>query len=535
MNDSAIPQLLKAFNKFTMQQKIIVGGALIVSIIIFAVLFLFLNEPDYSALYSNLSETDASKVITYLNSQKISYELTDNGKTIKVPKDKLYEVRYSLAEKGIPNSGITGYEIFDETTMGMSEFTQQLNFKRALEGELARTIMQQDGIEGARVMIVLPRNSVFRNDNQPPKASVVVKLSGGYSFSVNKTNAILNLVANSVEGLTPQNVTLIDTQGRLLSKNMDETREGSISSKQYEIKQTVEKYLSNKVQSILDQVIGYANSTVQVNAEFNFDRVEKTMETFDPESQVAISEQNVKNQNSGSTITDSSLESSQSNTTNYEINRTVEKVIQGSGNVKHLSVAVVVNDIRKEIQTSDVVETVYEPRTPQQIQKLENIIKNAVGIDLERGDRISLVNIQFENNNMGELEITEPGGTNSMDKIIDLVLIIAAIVGAIILLKGIMSKIKNEKFIHNAVEPERRINQQFRVPQAAPAVNNFQNNISYKRNRELFDPGDLEDEITDEAMIKKSQQDKIGSYVSKNPEDAARLINTWLHEDEFQE
>ena len=137
------------------------SGAFLISVVIFGVMILFLNEPSYSVLYTNLSETDASKVVNYLNTQKISYELAYNGTTIKVPKNKLYEIRFSLAAKGIPNSGILGYEIFDKNTMGMSEFMQKLNFKRALEGELSRTIMQQDGIEAARVLIVLPQKTVL--------------------------------------------------------------------------------------------------------------------------------------------------------------------------------------------------------------------------------------------------------------------------------------------------------------------------------------------------------------------------------------
>ena len=247
MNNSAFQQILKAFNKFTPQQKMITGGDLLISTIIFIVIFVFLNDSNYSTLYTNLSDIDASKVINYLNTQKISYELADHGTTIKVPKNKLYETRFSLAGKGILNKGVTGYEIFDKSTMGMSEFMQKLNYKRALEGELARTIMQQDGIEGARVLIVLPKRTVFRQEEEPTKASVVIKLSGSNTFSNSNTTAIINLVANSVEGLSPQNVTLIDTKGRLLSKKIGDDQESVINSKQYEIKQSVEQYLSKKV------------------------------------------------------------------------------------------------------------------------------------------------------------------------------------------------------------------------------------------------------------------------------------------------
>jgi len=535
MNNSAFQQILKAFNKFTPQQKMITGGALLISTIIFIVIFVFLNDSNYSTLYTNLSDIDASKVINYLNTQKISYELADHGTTIKVPKNKLYETRFSLAGKSILNKGVTGYEIFDKSTMGMSEFMQKLNYKRALEGELARTIMQQDGIEGARVLIVLPKRTVFRQEEEPTKASVVIKLSGSNTFSNSNTTAIINLVANSVEGLSPQNVTLIDTKGTLLSKKIGDDQESVINSKQYEIKQSVEQYLSKKVKSILDRVIGYGNSTVQVNAEFNFTQIEKTMETFDPESQVAISEQTIRNENLGTTPTDSTVESSQTTTINYEINKTVQRVIEGTGNIIRLSVAVVVNDIEKEVKKGEETEIVYEPRSPEQIKKLELIIINAIGIDTERGDQISLVNIPFETNDIGNLDYAEPSGAFDLDRIFNLVLILIAIIASFFLLKGIMNKLKNEKLlIAEQTSKDQNTNTTVK-PQITAFENNIQNNLNFKRNREIMMEGDLEDEITDEAMRKKSQQDKISSYVSKNPEDAARLINSWLHQDEFQE
>jgi len=391
--------------------------------------------------------------------------------------------------------------------MGMSEFMQKLNYKRALEGELARTIMQQEGIEGARVLIVLPKRTVFRQEEEPPKASVVVKLSGSSTFSSSNTTAILNLVANSVEGLSPQNVTLIDTKGRLLSKKIGDDQESVINSKQYEIKQSVEQYLSKKVKSILDQVIGYGNSTVQVNADFNFNQIERTMETFDPESQVAISEQLIKNENLGTTPSDSTVESSQTSTINYEINKTVQRVIEGTGNINRLSVAVVVNDIEKEVIKGEETEIVYESRSLEQIKKLEVIIINAIGIDTERGDQISLVNIPFETKEIGNLDYVDPSGTFDLNRILDLVMILVAIIASFFLLKGIMSKLKNEKPLITEQTSKAQRTHTTVKPQISAFENNIQNNLKFKRNREFIVEGEY----------------------------AARLINSWLHQDEFQE
>jgi len=447
MTNSPFQQITEVFNKFSIQQKLTIGFALVISLVIFIVMFFFMNQPNYSVLYTNLSDTDASNVITYLNSQKISYELGDNGKTIKVPKKQLYQARLSLAAKGIPNSGVIGYEIFDKNTMGMSQFMQKLNYKRALEGELTRTIMKVDGVLGARVLIVIPKKSIFKEEQKPTKASVVIKLRGGYQLSQQNITAITNLVSNSVENLSTQNVSLIDTRGRLLSKKNDNSPTNLFNTKQYEIKKSVENYLADKATTLLDKVIGVNNSTVQVNADFNFERVEKTIQTFDPESQVAISEQTVKNENSGKTVSDSTSQLSSTNTINYEVNKTIQKVINGSGNIKNLSIAVVVNDLSKEVTTGGKTTTVYEPRTPEQMKKLKSIIIDAIGINEKRGDRISVVNIPFEKKDITDLKVEKPSITNYIDKIVKYALMIISLFASLIILRGILKKLKAEKIV----------------------------------------------------------------------------------------
>lgn len=544
MTNSPFQQITEVFNKFSIQQKLTIGFALVISLVIFIVMFFFMNQPNYSVLYTNLSDTDASNVITYLNSQKISYELGDNGKTIKVPKKQLYQARLSLAAKGIPNSGVIGYEIFDKNTMGMSQFMQKLNYKRALEGELTRTIMKVDGVLGARVLIVIPKKSIFKEEQKPTKASVVIKLRGGYQLSQQNITAITNLVSNSVENLSTQNVSLIDTRGRLLSKKNDNSPTNLFNTKQYEIKKSVENYLADKATTLLDKVIGVNNSTVQVNADFNFERVEKTIQTFDPESQVAISEQTVKNENSGKTVSDSTSQLSSTNTINYEVNKTIQKVINGSGNIKNLSIAVVVNDLSKEVTTGGKTTTVYEPRTPEQMKKLKSIIIDAIGINEKRGDRISVVNIPFEKKDITDLKVEKPSITNYIDKIVKYALMIISLFASLIILRGILKKLKAEKIVlpsdltaNNPVSNfSRRIqNSQLDVLpddlQLATSLGGGNGNGNMGANRKSFlSSGNLEDEITDEALNNLNQKEKVSDYVSKNPDEAAKLINTWLYD-----
>ncbi len=523
--------MMGLLNQLSLQQKVIIGGSVILTTILLIVLLTFLNEPTYSPLYSDLTSDDASKVLEFLNAQKIPYKIEDNGKTIQIPKDKLYETRLNLAGKGIPTSGSIGYELFDKSTMGMSEFMQKLNYKRALEGELARTILGISGIDGVRVHIVFPEKTIFRDEQKQPTASVVLKFKDNFVLPRANSMAIVNLVASAVEGLTTNSITLIDTKGKLLWKEDNENSISFSSNKQYEIKNSVESYLVQKAQTLLDNILGYGNSMVQVNAELNFDQVEKTMETYDPEQQVVVSEQTMVSNNSGKSISDTSAQNNQSNTTNYEIGKTIERVVQGSGNITRLSIAAVINDIPKEVQKGDQTEIIFEPRSSEQIKKLEELIKNTVGLDPERNDQISIVNLPFQTTPASEfIEETTPWFEDA-NGISNLLLVIIAIAGAMFLLRGIMSKLKNEQiFIGN-------VNQEYALQPEMPNVITSRKKApqilnEMRKKKDLLPLGDIEDEISDDAINKKNRQEKISNYVSKNPTEAAKLINAWLHEDE---
>ncbi len=520
------------FNKLAPQQKMMIGGIGLVTVILLGVLVSFLNEPNYSTVYTNLAQEDAAKVLEHLNSKKIPYKIEDGGSTIKVSSEVVYETRLELASKGIPNSGIIGYEIFDKSTMGMSQFMQKLNYKRALEGELSRTIAQQEGIESARIHIVKPEKSIFKNEQNDATASVVLKLSRG-SISKENVNAIVNLVASSVDGLNKNNITLLDTNGRLLSQQSDENEFGVSTSKQYEIKQQIESYLVKKTQKVLDNILGYGNAIVQINAELNFDQVEKTIEDFDPERQVAVSEQTIKTENIGATYSDTSAQVSQNSTINYEISKTIERVVEGTGNIKRLTVATVINDETKQVKNGEKVETVHQPRSAEQLQKLEQIVRNAVGIDEVRGDQFSIVNIHFDNGsdntNFDEANSAPQTPFDNMDKLINLILIVSAIIASLILLLKLMKRLKTEKIMIGTVNPGGLA----MAGGMAPALDDFgSTSLPSPEKRKLFPLGDLEDEISDEALMKKNQTEKIANYVQKNPVDAAKLINSWLKEDE---
>lgn len=533
--------LLGIFNKLAPQQKIILSVTAIGTIILMIVLFNILNQPTYSTLYTNLHEEDAAKIVEQLNSEKTPYKLESGGRTILVPADKVHQIRLEMASKGIPSSGIVGYEIFDQSTLGMSEFIQRLNYKRALEGELARTIIQQNGIEGARVHIVVPEKTVFKSEMKYPTASIVLNLRNGFTLDRESITAVINLVASSVEGLQQNHVSLIDSRGRLLSKDYGSDGSTISTSKQYELKENIENYLSQKAQMMLDNVVGIGNSMVQVDTELDFDQVEKTIELYDPESQIAISEQTIKTENTGSNRIDSTAQVSENNTVNYEISKTIQKVIHGSGTIKKLTIAAVVNDITKTVVEKGTTKTVYEPRPQDQLVKLQQLIKNSVGYDEKRNDNFSLVSIPFETNyydEVGNNETAEPGllDFQNMDRLMNLVIVLVGVIASLLVIRSLMTKIKKEKILIGTIRPTET---SFKTLVGSPASEQLgmpgksqSKLLSQSRKRDILPIGDLEDEISDEAALKKNQQEKITNYVSKNPIDAAKLINSWLYEDE---
>ncbi len=521
------------FNKLSLQQKILIGGIAVVTVVMIGLMLFAFNEPVYTTLYNNLASDEAGEVVKFLSNKKIPYKLKDGGNTIEVPKKNVYQVRLELAGKGIPSSGMIGYEIFDQNTIGMSEFMQKLNFKRAMEGEIARTIVEQKGIKNARVHIVIPEKAVFKDQQKDATASVVLDIQNGYRLTENNITAITNLVAASVESLEPDKVTIVDTKGHLLSKEPDEEGLSVSSNKQYEIKGKIENYLSRKAKAILDKVLGYGNSDVKVNVDLDFTKIERTLENYDPESQVAISEQTSKNNTNQLSKQDSNQTSAESTTTNYELSKTIEHVIEGAGTIKRITVAAVINGIQKEIKPG---ETVNEPRSEEQLKQLEQLIRQAVGIDESRNDKVSIVSIPFENFNIQT--DNDSGGflPDNIGHYFNYLLILLGIIGAVIILKKIMKMLEEENIVIGSLASSGYNDEAFNGEENPPTWDPGLDGITgkkKKRNMSFLEVGNLEDEISDEALMKKAKQDKIINYVSKNPAEAAKLINSWLKEDEY--
>jgi len=389
-------------SRMTPSQVMMLLGVVAGSVVGIVMVVGWLSSVNYSRLYSDLGEDEAGEVITYLEENKIPYELSDGGRTVSIPSDQVYKTRISLASEGLPHGGTMGYSIFDQNNLGMTDFLQNLNFRRALEGELTRTIMQLNEVKSARVHIVMPKERLFREDQKSATASVVLKLNSSGNLARGQIAGITHLVASSVEGLEPANITIVDYDGNLLSSGSKTDPLAGLSSSQLEVRKQVEDYLQSKSQSMLDDVLGPGKSVVRVTADLNFQQIEKTSETYDPNAPSIRSEERIK---SSATSKDKSEETSESSSddnnetlvTNYELNKTVEHIVNAIGNIDRLSVAVMVDGNYKPAgDGADKGEMIYEPRSQEELDRLAGIVRSAIGFDSQRNDQIEMVNIAFD-------------------------------------------------------------------------------------------------------------------------------------------
>lgn len=380
----------------------------------------------YSPLYTNLSAEEAGQIIEQLRTRGISYEIGDNGRSISVPSEKVDETRMELAVQGLPSPQNIGYALFDENNIGMTDFLQKVNYRRALEGELARTIVGLDEVAAARVHLVIPEERLFEEDENPPTASVVMKMKGTQRLRERQLQGISYLVASAVEGMSPEHVTMIDYDGNLLSSQMGSDETAMLSSTQFDMRKNVEKYLEQKAQSMLAPVIGQGRAVVRVTADLNFQQISTTVESFNPDSVAIRSEQRTTQrgtETSGSPDTSASLAARTDDQledviTNYEVPRKVSNIVGEIGNINRLTVAVLVDGKYETNETPEgIIESEYIPRTEEELERFASIIKNAVGYTDNR-DKFDIVNVPFDNHVLGEdQEALDGGGFNLNDYI----------------------------------------------------------------------------------------------------------------------
>lgn len=430
MAEESSKNLIDAIKEWPTSRKLSLAAVALLCLVFFGILIAQSRVVNYSLLFANLSSADAAKVIEKLKEQKIPYRLEDGGKAIHIPEDRVHESRLDLAAAGLPQGGGVGFEIFDKQSFGMTDFAQKVNYRRALEGELARTISSLAPVESARVHLALPENRLFREQQQSATSSVIVKLLPGTTLHEGQIQGIVNLVAGSVEGLNTEQVSIIDANGRVLSRNRESGTSASMTSGMLEYQLTFEKRLEERAQSLLDRAVGYGNALVRITAELDFSQKESLEESYDPDASAVRSERITEesggtqvfggvpgaqgNLGGGAQTTAAGIPSSRSEeSTNYEVSKVVRKMVEPVGSVKTISVAVLMAD--RLTVGADGEEPLYVPRNEKEIREVEQMIEKALGLDERRGDQIVVVSRPFEPGLGGEI-LSEPSPVGNFQR-----------------------------------------------------------------------------------------------------------------------
>lgn len=381
------------------------------------------NRPDMTTLFSQLNPSDAGTIVEELKSSKIPYRVADGGTRILVPSGVVHETRLRLATRGLPQGGGVGFEIFDRTTIGTTDFVQRLNYQRALQGELSRTIGQIKEVTAARVHLALPQPSVFTEQEKPATASVVLNLRPGGRLTPEQVRGIVHLVSSSVEGLNPDRVTVIDTSGKLIVRPA-ENGLSQTSSKQFEMQEGVEADLERRIRTMLEEILGPNKATVRVAAQMDFTSVERTEERFDPRGVIKSEQRTTETQNSSTTAPVAVAAGAASNvpsetaaqstsgqntaktikeaeTVQYDVGKVFERKVFSPWELKRISVAVMVDGSSKVVADGKGGERKeYVPRKSEEIEKIKVVVKNAVGFNASRGDEVEVVEFPFDTSAM---------------------------------------------------------------------------------------------------------------------------------------
>jgi flagellar M-ring protein FliF len=507
----------------------------------------WLNKPTYTLLFADMDPETAGQIVTKLKTQKVPYQLDEGGRGIRVPADRADELRINLTSEGMPASGRVGFEIFDRTAFGATEFLEQVNYRRALEGEIARTIGTISEVASARVHIAMGKDSLF-GESRPAKASVVLKLRSQRTLQSSTVSGISNLVAGSVEGLRPEAVVILDSFGRPLARPQGE-QDDPLGAAQSERQQRLERELAQRVVTLLEPVVGADRVRVNVALKLNPQTREETEERYDPNAVVRSRQMSAdatasaaaaavagargnqatsptpdgQTAKAGATpvlIPQTGPGSSRSaETTNYEISRLTRHTLQPPGDVARLSVAVILDDDQTTTKGKDgQLEVKRSPRKREELQKIQGLVAAAVGLEPDRGDQITVENVSFE-----EPVVEEPVAPTALERYAPQIW-----EGSRILVIGALGLIALMVFIRPLMQRAGVSAGRPALAAALPAVG-----------QPLRTVADLESEIEQQldANIAQAEQRKlpvltkrVSALSSEQPDHVAKLLRNWMQE-----
>ncbi len=530
------------------------GAALLVT---FVLVTARLAAPDMGLLYSGLDPGDSGKIVTRLETMSVPYQLTGDGSQIMVPRDQMLRLRMAMAEDGLPTGGSVGYEIFDRTdALGTTSFIQGINSLRALEGELARTIGSLAQIRAARVHLVVPERQLFTRERPAPSASIVLMLNSDADLDRAQVRAIQHLVSAAVPGLKPTAISIVDNRGNLLARNGDEAGEGTGGAGD-ELRVQFEARMTRTIVELLERSLGPGKVQAMVSAEMNFDRVTTNSETFDPDSQVVRSTQTVEDSSENGTPSGGGAVSVSGNlpdpsaqeqaggdversqrteeTVNYEISKSIETHVREAGEVRRLSVAVLVDGNSTTAADGTVT---YAPRAPEELAQIDKLVRSAMGFDEKRGDTLEIANLPF-----AQAALAEGGGDSSglflgvtMADLLRFaetgMLAVLALLGLLLVVRPVMRAI-----LAAASQGGRRV-----AAIAGPAGATMAALAGPPAGNQLAaQPADTErvanqiDSMIDlnqvEGRVRASSIKKIGEIVDRHPEEAVNIMRSWMYQE----
>jgi len=521
-------------------------GAVMVGFFVF--LIGRVTTPQMGLLYSNLDISDSSAIVAQLEQANIPFQVRGNGSQIFVPSNDVERIRVQVAQEGLPSGGSVGYEIFDRSdTLGTTNFVQNVNLVRALEGELARTIRSFDNIDAARVHLVLPRRELFTRETRQPSASVVIRTRGGRRVEPNQVRAIQHLVASATDGLVINRISVVDDAGNLLARAQDDNPDGTGGDDTVaEVRLAAEGRLRNSIERLLERTVGIGMVRAEVSVDLNYDRITENDEIFDPDGQVVRSTQTVDENaltvdrddapvtvannlpeadadQNDSGASSRSQTSRTEETTNFEISKSVTTRVREFGAVERLTVAVLVDGART---VGEDGAPVYTPRTQEELQQLAALVRNAVGFDESRGDQVEVVNMRFADVETPLFE--EEGGFLGLSKsdYFQIAEILLFMIIAVLVILLVLRPLVGRSIAAMQPQPE-------------PALPGMEGMGAGALEGPEADgpalPAEEEDPMISlgavEGQIRASSVRKIGEIIDKHPDEALAILRTWIYEE----
>jgi flagellar M-ring protein FliF len=526
-----------------------------------------MTSPGYGLLYSGLDPSDSSQIVQRLDAQNIPYQLKADGAEIMVPQDQVTKLRLSLAGEGIPSGGSIGYEIFDRAdALGTTNFVQQINQIRALEGELARTIRSLKQVKSARVHLVMPKRELFSRDQAEPTASVVLVLQGS-TLDKEQVSAIQHLVASSIPGMKANNVSVIDNKGNLLARGAD-GGDGQDSANMEDMRRSYETRLTRSIEDLLAQTLGPDKIRAEVNADLDFNQVTTNTENFNPDGQVVRSTQTVEENDSsnekqqdnnvsvannipnppasqaGGGSNSQSQNQRNEETVNYEISKTTQVEVKQSGNVKRISAAVLVDGTYATDATGNQT---YTPRPQAELDQIATLVKSAIGFDEKRGDVVQVVNMQFTAPDETAAQPFEIMGFEKQDLMRIAELLVLSVIAVLVLLLVVRPLLNRLLALPGVAQPGLALAgpagaalppgaaAALAIPgpggmAALPGMSAADGMIEADNMAEEIDQ--MIDLNQVEGRVRASSLKRISDLVNQNPEQAMNIMRGWMNADQ---